>query len=276
MIRVGDYYTLPVVKEVDFGRYLRYDDQEILLPSKYVPEGTELGDELKVFVYTDSEDRLVATTLTPKGIVGEFVPLKAVDVAPIGAFMDMGLEKDLFIPPKEQRTRIERGETYVVRILLDKTTNRMIGSTKVENFFKKAGNFLKKSQKVELLVYGVSDLGASVIVDESFGGMVFHSDIYRELAVGDRLSGFIKNIRPDGKLDISLKPLGKGAVNEDSDAVLAALNAAGGSMALNYKSSPDMITIHFSMSKKAFKAALTKLVEAGKIEVEEQGIRLKK
>lgn len=275
MLRIGEYNTLKVVKEVDFGLYLRADDEEILLPSKYVPEGTKLGDELNVFIYTDSEDRVIATTLRPKAIVGEFAALEVVDVAPFGAFLDMGLEKDLLVPKQEQRGgKMKKGEIHVVRVYRDKQTGRMAATAKLDYFLKKAGRFLKKSQKVEILVYDRSDLGFSVIVNGQFKGMVFQNDVYGNLEIGTRTDGFIKNIRPDGKLDISLKPLGKGAVRDHRDTVLQALKDAGGFLPYHYKSSPEAIEAAFSMSRKAFKSALTKLLEEKKITLDETGMRL--
>ncbi len=275
MLRIGEYNTLPVVKEVEFGCYLRADDEEILLPAKYVPQGTKLGDELNVFIYTDSEDRLIATTRRPKVTVGEFAALEVVDVADFGAFLDMGLEKDLLVPKKEQRPRMKKGETYVVRVYRDKQTERMAATAKLEPFLKKAGRFLKKSQRVEIMVYDRSDLGLSVIVNGQFQGMVFGSDIYGEPKIGEVLSGFIKNIRPDGKLDISLKPLGKGALREHCDTVLRVLREAGGSLPHHYKSTPEAINETFAMSRKAFKSALTTLIDEGLITVDENGTRLK-
>jgi len=275
MLRIGEYNTLPVVKEVEFGLYLRADDEEILLPAKYVPEGTKLGDELKVFVYTDSEDRLIATTRKPKVIVGEFAALEAVDVTDFGAFVDMGLEKDLLVPKKEQRVRMEKGKTYVVRVYRDKKTERMAATTKIEPFLKKAGKFFKKSQRVDLLVYDESDLGLSVLVNGEFQGMVFRNDLYGALSVGDRCAGFVKHVRPDGKLDVSLKPLGKGALADNRTQVLERLESAGGFLPFTYKSSPEAITEQFGMSRKAFKSVLTALIEEEKITLEETGIRRK-
>lgn len=275
MLRIGEYNTLKVVKEVDFGCYLRADDLEILLPTKYVPEGTKLGDELNVFVYTDSEDRLIATTRRPKATVGEFAALEVVDVADFGAFLDMGLEKDLLVPKKEQRGRMKKGEVHVVRIYRDKMTERMAATARLEPFLKKAGRFLKKSQKVEVMVYDRSDLGLSVIVNGQFQGMVFRNDLYGDLSIGSVTDGYIKNIRPDGKLDIALKPLGKGALSAHRDAVLEALKKRGGSLPYHYKSSPEAINDAFAMSRKAFKSALTSLIDEGLIIVDETGTRLK-
>lgn len=275
MLRIGEYNLLNVIKEVEFGVYLRADDEEILLPAKYVPKGTKLGDELNVFVYTDSEDRLIATTLKPKATVGEFAALKVVDVADFGAFLDMGLEKDLLVPKKEQRGRMQKGEIRVVRVYRDKQTERMVATAKLEPFLKKAGHFLKKSQKVDILVFDRSDLGFSVIVNGQFQGMVFQNDVFGTLEIGSETTGYIKNIRPDGKLDIALKPLGKGALEEHRNTVLEALKKAGGSLPYHYKSSPEAINGAFAMSRKAFKSALTSLIDEGLITVDEAGVRLK-
>jgi len=275
MLRIGEYNTLRVGREVDFGLYLESDDEEILLPGKYVPEGTVVGSELNVFVHTDSEDRLIATTKKPKAVVGEYAPMEVVDVTDFGAFVDIGLEKDLLIPKKEQRLRLKKGEICVVRVMLDKQTGRMIGTTKFGPYIKKAGNFLKKSQKVDLLVYDASELGFSVLVNGSFQGMVFRNDVFGTVRIGDRLDGYIRHIRPDGKLDIVLKPLGKGALEANRDAVLSRLEAAGGSLPFNYKSAPEAIEREFSLSRKAFKSVLTDLIAQGVIEMDESGMRKK-
>jgi hypothetical protein len=275
MLRIGEYNTLRVGREVDFGLYLEADEEEILLPKKYVPEGTKIGSELNVFVHTDSEDRIIATTRRPKAVVGEYAAMAVVDVTDFGAFADIGLEKDLLIPKKEQRMRLKKGEMCVVRVMLDKQTGRIIGTTKFAPFLKKAGHFLKKSQKVDLLVFDASDLGFSVLVDGLYAGMVFRNDVYGTVRIGDRLEGYIRHIRPDGKLDITLKALGKGALETNRAAVLARLEAAGGSLPLNYKSAPEEIERVFSLSRKAFKSVLTDLIAHEVIEIDETGMRKK-
>jgi len=235
----------------------------------------KIGDVLNVFIYKDSEDRVIATTLKPKAIVGEFAYLKVVDVASIGAFLDWGLEKDLFVPKNAQEKKMIKGKSYAVRVRLDETTERIIADGKIEGYLEKDTKSLKKSQKVELFVYRKTPLGALVIVDNKFEGLVYESDLYSDIKPGDKLGGFVKNIRPDGKLDISLKPSGETAVEDDADKVLKILKASGGHLPYNYKSSPEEIKNLFSMSRKAFKRVLTKLIEENNIEADENSIRLR-
>lgn len=275
MLKIGKANRLKVAKEVDFGLYLLADDEEILLPLKYVPAGTKVGDILDVFIYKDSEDRIIATTLKPKASVGEFAYLKVVDTTPIGAFLDWGLEKDLFVPKSAQEKKMIKGKSYVVRVSLDETTDRIIADGKIERHLQKDTNQLKRSQKVELFAYRKTPLGVLVIVDNRFEGLVYDSDIFCDIGTGDRIDGYIKNIRQDGKLDISLKPQGQASVESDADKVLKTLKAASGSLDYSYKSSPEDIKNMFSMSRKAFKRALTTLIEKNIIEVHEKSIRLK-
>lgn len=275
MLKIGKFNKLEVVKKVEFGLYLKAGEEEILLPLKYVNKDTEIGDLIDVFIYKDSEDRLIATTLKPKGVVGEFVYLKVVDMASIGAFLDWGLEKDLFVPKNLQKFKMQKDRSYVVTIKLDESTDRIIADTNIEKYLSKDTNGLRSSQEVSLLVHRRTPLGALVVVDSKYEGLVYENDLYFDLKIGEKLKGYIKNIRPDGKLDISLKPLGEKAVDEDTLKILSVLKKSNNSIDFNYKSSPEDIKKVFQMSRKAFKRGLTKLVEEKIIELNEKGMKLK-
>lgn len=275
MLKIGKFNRLEVVKKVEFGLYLKADNEEILLPLKYTKNDTKIGDMLDVFIYKDSEDRLIATSLKPKGVVGEFVCLKAVDVASIGAFLDWGLEKDLFVPKNLQKVKIQKDKNYVVMINLDESTDRIVADTNVEKYLSKETKKLQRAQEVELLVHRRTPLGALVIVDNKYEGLIYENDLYFDLKIGQKLKGYIKNIRPDGKLDISLKSFGEKAVDEDTQKILNILKSSGSALKFNYKSSPEDIKKIFQMSRKAFKRGLTQLIEKEIIEVSEEGIRLK-
>lgn len=275
MLKIGKFNRLEVVKKVEFGLYLKADNEEILLPLKYTKNDTKIGDMLDVFIYKDSEDRLIATSLKPKGVVGEFACLKAVDAANIGAFLDWGLEKDLFVPKNLQKVKIQKDKNYVVMIKLDESTDRIIADTNVEKYLSKDTKKLQKAQEVELLVHRRTPLGALVIVDNKYEGLIYENDLYFDLKIGQKLKGYIKNIRPDGKLDISLKSFGEKAVDEDTQKILNTLKSSINALKFNYKSSPEDIKKVFQMSRKAFKRGLTQLVEKEIIEVSEEGIKLK-
>lgn len=275
-MEIGNYYELEVAKEVDFGVYLASELGEILLPSKYVPEDTHPGDKILVFLHKDSEDRLLATTLQPKGKLGDFVPLRTKDVTPHGAFMDWGLEKDLFVPNREQHTKFLVGETYVVRICLDYKTDRLIGVSKLNAFLSNTDiSELREGDRVNLLVYEETDRGFAAVINQKYGGLIYKNQIFEPIAPGDEKTGYIKTIREDQKIDLSLSPPGMEAVDKNRDVILDALESHGGHLPLHDKSDPAQIQDQLNMSKKAFKKAIGGLYKDGKIELESEGIRLK-
>ncbi|PJC62543.1 MAG: GntR family transcriptional regulator, partial [Flavobacteriales bacterium CG_4_9_14_0_2_um_filter_32_27] len=205
MKEIGQIIELEFLKTTPQGAYLITDEEnEILLPHKYVPVDAEMGDKIEVFIYTDSEDRPIATTLTPKLFINQCAFLKAVDVTPIGAFFEWGVEKDLLVPFSEQFHKIEVGRTYLVYLYKDELSNRMVGSTKVEKFIKRNSISVVQGDEVNLLVYQETDLGFKVIVDNRNIGMLFRNEIFKPIRIGDNLKGFVQKIRPDNKLDITL------------------------------------------------------------------------
>ena len=275
MLQIGCYNTLVVQREVDFGLYLNPKEEEVLLPSKYVPKNTRPGDALRVFVYTDSEDRPVATTLKPMAVVGEVAYLRVKDTSPIGCFLDWGLEKDLLVPKNEQQTRMQVGKSYVVKVLLDKKTNRVYGSARITRHCQKATEDLSVGQQVRLMVYQFSKLGTLAVVDDQFLGLIYHSETFETLKIGNRRPGYIRNIRKDGKIDLTLKKPGPVSLAGSGRLIMNALQKADGFIPCHDKSSPEKITNLFSMSKKEFKKAIGGLYKKRLIEISDQGIRLK-
>lgn len=275
MHKLGDYNELEVIKEVDFGVYLRFNEEEILMPKKYVKEGTKAGDVVKVFVYRDSEDRLIATTVDPKAKVGEFAYLTVKDVNRVGAFLDWGLDKDLLVPHNKQKIKMERGKSYIVRVLIDEATNRIIATSKINNYLQTvADDEIKEGQEVELLVYKVVDLGAGVIINNKYTGMIYKNDIYKPIKTGDKLKGYILKIREDGKIDVTIRKIGFNKVLDSKDVVLNKLQENGGFLPITDKSSPEIIEHEFQMSKKSFKKAVGMLYKERKIEILDDGIKL--
>ncbi len=275
MLKIGKYNDLVVEKEVEFGLYLNSDEGEILLPQKYVPKDVNLGDTIEVFIYTDSEDRLVATTLEPKGIVGDFVFLEAKDIVHFGTFMDWGLEKDLLIPKSEQRDRMVPGEKYLTKICFDEMTDRVYGTTKISVNCDKDIEDLKEGQEVNLLIHSFSKIGIMAVIDNRYYGMLYVNETYKDLSAGDTCTGYIMRIREDNKIDLTLKKPGYGSVKGSADVILNKLEKAGGFIPCHDKSSPEEIKKVFSMSKKEFKRAVGGLFKKGLLELKENGINLK-
>lgn len=266
MAQVGRYSTLKVVSITDFGVYLDGGELgKILLPGNSVPRGTEIGHEIEVFVYYDSEDRIIATTSRPKGEVGDFVLLKCRATNEVGSFMEWGLAKDLFVPFREQKNRLVEGEYYVVRIYLDSLTGRLAGSTKFHQFYDKTPVAFELNQQVHLLILYKMDLGFVAVVDQRYQGIVYHSEVFKPLRKGDRCVGYIKSIRDDGKVDLSLQPQGFQATDAGVDQIAKYLADHGGSMAITDSSAPGEIYQTFGMSKKLFKKALGALLRKGMI-----------
>lgn len=274
-IKLGEYNNLRVVKEVDFGLYLDGGDEgEILLPARYVPEGTRPGDELEVFVYLDQDERPVATTLRPKAKAGDFAYLTVSWVNEYGAFLDWGLMKDLFCPFREQKMRMERGSSYIVYVTVDDDSYRMMASAKVERYFSQEPPGYVHGDEVELLVWQKTDLGFKVIIDNSYGGLVYSDRIFRPLTTGDRLKGYIDRVRPDGKIDVMLQPTGRRHTEEFSEVLLEYLKANGGFCNLGDKSPAELIADRFKVSKKVYKKAVGDLYRRRLITIGEDGISL--
>jgi predicted RNA-binding protein (virulence factor B family) len=275
MIEIGKYQLLEVAREVDFGLYLTDGEKEVLLPGKYVPRGIAVGDKLRVFVYNDSEDRPVATTLNPSGQVGDVIALRVTDTTPHGAFLEWGLEKDLFVPKREQHQRFEQGNVYLVKILLDHKTNRLIATGKLKPFLSTDYSSLTEGQQVQLQIWQNTDLGYKAVIEGAYEGLLYRHESAPGIQIGDEFTGFIHKIRSDGKIDLRLNTGGNEGAELHRDALLELIREEGGYLELTDKSPPSFIMEKTGMSKKAFKKALGNLYRERKVDIEEKGIRLK-
>lgn len=277
MVQAGQYNTLKVVKRVDFGLYLDGgEDGEILLPKRFVPRDANEGDELEVFVYHDSENRLIATTQRPYGKVGDIVMLKAVSDTQHGAFLDWGLMKDLFVPISQQESRMREGGRYLVMIYRDEQTGRTAATERIMRFLSNDELTVKERDAVDLVVYQMTDIGYKVIINNKHLGVLHYNEVFRELEVGDQEKGFIKTIREENKIDVSLGERGYARVEDESDKIMRLLSESDGYLPYHDKSDPEEIYEFFGISKKTFKMALGKLYKQKKIELTQTGIRLPK
>jgi uncharacterized protein len=271
---VGEVNRLKINRYTDNGVYLICtDNDEVLMPNQYVTYAMKEGDEIDVFVYFDSEDRIVASTTFPKAMLDEFGCFEVVDVTSFGAFVDWGLPKDLLVPRTLQKFPFYVGMKVVVRVCLDDESGRIIGSQKYNDDLSKDLKGLKLKQEVSLLVRERTPLGFKVIVNNLYDGMIFHNEIFEAIEIGDTKRGFIKTLRDDGKLDIILQPVGDKSDEFAMQKVLELLELTGGSSDLTYKSAPEEISQRLGLSRKAFKRALTKLIDAKKIDVTPEGMR---
>uniref|UniRef100_UPI003FF10B45 CvfB family protein n=1 Tax=Prevotella sp. TaxID=59823 RepID=UPI003FF10B45 len=274
-IRLGDYNQLKVVKKVDFGLYLDGGDEgEILLPSRYVPEGSKVGDELTVFIYLDQEERPVATTEHPLAKVGDFAYLRVAWVNEYGAFLDWGLMKDIFCPFKEQKMRMVKDNYYIVYIKLDEESYRIMATAKVERYFAPQPPSYLPGDDVDLIVWQKTDLGFKVIIDNCYPGLVYENQVFRPLHAGDRLRGYISCVRPDGKIDVMLQPTGRQQTEEFANTLLNYLHDNGGHCNLGDKSPAELIADTFKVSKKTFKKAVGDLYRRKLITIADDGITL--
>lgn len=276
MYNIGEFNKMTVIRSVEFGFYLGTEDEAILLPIAYAPEGLAIGDELDVFVYTDSEDRPIATTQTPTAVVGDIVCLEIVDINRTGAFLNWGISKDLFLPFGKQRRRFETGENVVVKVLFDEVSERVIASSKVAAPYDEESGELKQGQKVDIMVLDSYDTGMRVLVNNKYSGMIYHTDIIEPLVVGQKLTAYLSRIRQDTKLDISLKPFGHTAVPGDQGVILSLLRESGGFLPYTAKTDSDTIKSVFKLSKKSFKKAIGGLYKERVIEMTDDGMKLLK
>ena len=274
-VRLGRYNQLEVVKEVDFGVYLDGgDDGEILLPARYVPEDCQPGDMLNVFIYLDNEERLVAITLTPYAQVGDFACLEVAWTNQYGAFLDWGLMKDLFVPFREQKNKMEKGERYVVHVHLDEDSYRIMASAKVERYLSSDMPPYHPGDGVEILVWQRTDLGYKVIVDNRFGGLIYATDVVRPLSTGTKTEAYVRQVRPDGKIDIVLQPDGPRKVDDFAEVLLDYIRQHDGFTTFQDKTPAEDIYATFGVSKKTFKKAVGDLYKKHLVTLEEGGIRL--
>lgn len=275
MLNIGNYNTLRIIKILSFGAYLDGGEgKEILLPTRYVPDGAQVGDEVEVFIYHDNEGRLIATTLHPKAVVGEFAFMQVKSVNTTGAFLDWGLMKDLLVPYKEQKLTMREGKWYLVYVRLDHVTGRIMASARIEKFLNNIPPKYKFNQEVDLLVADDTEIGYKVIVNNLHWGMVYHNQVFQRLEKGEHLKGYVKEIREDDKLDISLTPLGYQKVDGIAQTILQALQMQNGFLPVHDKSDPEVIYSLFRCSKKAFKQAIGALYRQHRIALEPDGIRL--
>ncbi len=281
MIKVGEYNTLKVAREVDFGIYLDDGEEGILLPKRFVPSNTKLGNELKVFIYHDGENRLIATTQTPKGIVGDIVKLKVRTTTEHGAFLDNGIMKDIFVPRLKQLNTMEPGKEYVVKIYLDNKTGRLVATEKIEPFLSNETLTVKELEVVNLLVYRQTNIGYVVIINNQHIGILHSNEIYRKISIGDTFEGFIKKIYPEDitanvrfKIDVAVGKSGYTRVEDETEKVLRLLKENKGFLPFHDKSNPEEIYSFFAMSKKTFKMTTGNLFKQRLIVFEENGIKL--
>lgn len=275
MVRIGKTYELDVVKTVDFGFYLDAKDLgEVLLPRKYAPQGLSVGDSIEVFLYLDSEGLPIATTQKAKAQVGEFAYLKVLDNTNVGSFLDWGLDKDILVPFAEQHLPLKVGHSYLVYIHLGKADGRIIASSKIDKFLddEKPHNF-KPQQAVKLIIANSTDLGFKAIINHSHWGVLYKNDVFQRLSFGQYINGFIKYIRPDGKIDLSLQG-GKETRDKYEKIILNYLEQQNGFAPVHDKSDPQLISKLFGMSKGAFKKAIGGLYKKKIISIGKDGIRL--
>ena len=274
-MQLGKYNNLTITRRTDNGLYLRdAEDNEVLLPNAYVPEQFEFEDEIEVFVYLDSEERPVATTLKPLATVGDFAYMQVKEVSEYGAFLEWGILKDLFVPFREQGDPLDPGEFYIVYVYIDEATDRIAASCRLNRFFQETPITVREGEEVSLLVGHDTDLGYNVVVNNLHRGLVYHDDVYKKISPGDRIPGFIKRVRPDGKIDVTIRKTGLDRVTGSARVIMEKLEAAGGFLSLHDKSDPTKIREELEMSKKTFKNAIGGLYKRNLIRIEKDGIRL--
>ena len=274
-IQVGLPNRLRIDRESDYGLFLCDETGEsVLLPNSYVTSQMHVGDEIDVFVYTDSEDRLVATTERPLAQRGEFALMKVTDIVPFGAFVDWGLPKELLVPKKMQKHPLEKGKSYIIHVAYDAQTDRLVGDTRIGRYLANNPREIHNLREVEILIVARTPMGYKVIAENRYEGMLFHNEIYEKIAIGERKKGYVKKIRDDGKLDLSLQPQGKAKEDHATQTVRDALRSAK-TLPFTYKSDAEAIRARFGISKKAWKKALTNLLEAGEITLHEDHIASK-
>jgi hypothetical protein len=275
MALIGQMNSLRVIKMPSVGCYLDGGEHgEILIPRRYVPEGTEPEDYLDVFIYFDSEDRIIATTEKPKLMLGEIAMLKVVSITHAGAFLDWGLSKDIFVPFREQKQKMEVDKWYIVALYIDHESNRLAASAKIEKFIDNTPPDYSVGEEVDLLIYNQTDLGFNAIVNNAHWGVIYQNEIFRHLSRGKQLKGYIKRVREDEKIDIILQRPGYQNIDSTSKAILDKLEKNNGFMPLSDKSQPDEIYSLLGISKKVFKKAIGSLYKSKLITLEDKGIRL--
>jgi predicted RNA-binding protein (virulence factor B family) len=276
VIEIGRNNRLKAVRKTANGMYLGIEEEVVLLPNTYVPADLIPGNEIDVFVYLDSEERIVATTLEPKLKLNEFGVLEVKQINKAGAFLDWGLEKDLMVPFSEQQRNMKPGQKYLVYLYLDPESNRLVASSKVEKFVEKDEIALEPGQEVELLIGETTNIGINVIINNLYKGLLFRNEIFRPIEAGERTKGYIKALRNDRKIDVTLQPIGyKNIIVRSEENLLQKLKENNGFLPLTDKSGPASVMEAVQMSKKTFKKALGALYKKKLVDIEEKGIRLK-
>lgn len=276
MYRLGEVNKLKINRKSDHGLYMIDDEEnEVLLPNAYVDNSWDLNQEVDVFIFKDSEDRITATTVIPKIKLDGFAYLKVVDVNKFGAFLDWGLPKDLFVPFSEQRQRMQLNEYYPVILYLDYESERLIASNKIEKFLEKDDIELTEGQEVDLFVFKKTELGFKAVINDLYEGLIYHNEIFQPLSLGNSVKGYVKALREDNKIDLTLNKTSKNKFDSDQEKILSLLKVDDGFLPLNDKSDPEEIYEELSMSKKAFKRAIGGLYKKKIITIEENGIYLK-
>ena len=277
MLEVGKYNTLKIVKDLDFGVYLDGGNgKEILLPARYVPKNVKPGDEVEVFIYHDNEGRLIATTARPLATVGEFKFMEVKSVNNTGAFLEWGLMKDLLVPFKEQKMPMREGRWYLVYVHLDHITGRIVASARIDKYLDNVMPEYTFNQEVNLLVADETEIGYKVIINNLHWGLVYYNEVFRRLEKGEEIKGYIKEVREDEKIDVSLVPLGYQKIEGLAGTILESLKSQGGFIAVHDKSAPEGIQSLFQCSKKSFKQAIGALYKQHLITLENGGISLAK
>lgn len=273
-INLGELNTLKINRITEPGMYLEALDEEVvLLPNAYITDSMQVDDEIEVFIYTDSEDRLVATTQTPYGMKNQFMFTKVVDTTSFGAFVDWGLPKDLFVPKNRQKNPFKVRDLRILRIIEDEETSRLIGVEKITSYLSQDTQKLEKNQEVEILLFAKTPMGYKVIINDTYEGMIYKNEIFSDINVGEKMIGYIKNIRDDKKVDVSLQPIGKNNVDTiNTKKVLDVLEQNFNDLPYNYKTDAQTIKELFGISKKAYKRALTKLIEDNIIKIDDEGM----
>ncbi|MEP1033133.1 S1-like domain-containing RNA-binding protein [Ekhidna sp.] len=272
-MNVGTYHTLEVDRLTTPGAFLTDGETDVLLPTKYIPRGTKEGDQLKVFVYRDSEDRIICTTQTPYALVNEFAYLKVKDASNVGAFLDWGIDKDLLVPFREQNNKLRKGQWCLVYLFLDEKTDRLAATAKVVKYFKRDIT-VEEGQEVDLLIANTTDLGVNVVINNSHRGLIYESELFHDVLEGDRIKGYIKALREDGKIDVSLRKEGLENLEIGAQQIIDELNKNDGHLPLHDKSDPDDIQSMLQMSKKNFKRSVGILYKKKLIKLVDGGIQL--
>ncbi|OGS73579.1 MAG: GntR family transcriptional regulator [Flavobacteria bacterium RIFCSPLOWO2_12_FULL_31_7] len=274
MLQIGVYHTLKIDRETKVGLFLTNGKDDVLLPNKYVPSEFEIGEDLTVFVYLDHEERPVATTLKPFITLNSFAVLKVNYINKFGAFLNWGMEKDLFVPFKEQARPMEKDKRYVVTMYLDKQTGRLAASSKINQFLDKEPLDVEVGQEVDVMVSHITEIGINVIINGKFRGLAYQNQVFETVSPGYKTKGYIKTIRPDGKIDVSFQKQGFEAIDDSAQQVLEALKQNDGFLRLNDNSHPEEIKSVLKMSKKTFKKAIGSLYKQKLIDINNEGIQL--